>query len=109
MLVAYPVFLSHDAAWRSVPAADKPYVERALAGAAEAFGGTPEAYKRHTRPRLWRRPGQACVTLASPYRGGQGSYQACYARGDGAPQWERATICSFGATPLSDYVWEWIW
>jgi hypothetical protein len=100
---------SHEAAWRRVPAERQAYVDRALAAGAEAFNFTPSDYRRLTRPRLWQRPGRVCVTLASPYRDGAGSYQACYARSDGRLVWERALICSFGAVPLADRVWERIW
>jgi hypothetical protein len=99
---------SHAAAWR-VAAADRPWVERAVRGGAEAFGTSPEEYRAHTRPRVWRVAGQVCVALRSATHDDGGSYVACFAERDGRLVSERALGRGLGAGRLLDAVWAWVW
>ena len=102
-LAAVPVTmrLAQAASWR-VSEQDRPYVDRALGEAVAIFNSTPERYRRYTAPNVYRRPGRTCVALMSVLHNDGGSYSACYDDRSGEIVEERAVICSFGGTPLSD-------
>ncbi|HEV2748467.1 MAG TPA: hypothetical protein VGW34_14370 [Allosphingosinicella sp.] len=111
LLVAAGVFAlryGHAAAWR-VPANQLPWVERTLAVAAAGSGTPRERIRRTTRPRLWHRRGQICVTLATHRADGGGSYQACYDRRNGQLVEEREYGPCLCAEPLTDRLWELVW
>jgi hypothetical protein len=98
----------HDAAWR-VPLQHQPFVEAALAGAVDTFSVSKEEYRRDTRPHVEVRGRETCVTLASRWRHGGGSYMACFDSHDGSKTSESAIGMPFGGTRLTDRVARWIW
>ena len=98
----------HAAAWR-LPADRQLWVERTLAVAAAGSGRTVEEFRRSTRPRLWHRPDQICVTLATHRSDGGGSYQACYDRRNNHLVEEREYGPCLCAEPLTDRLWELVW
>jgi len=53
---------SHAAAWR-LSAEERPYVDRAVAGAARELRTSPEDIRRTTRPFVRRHPDRVCVRL----------------------------------------------
>ena len=118
MLVAAPMVLAsliplsqpfrHAAAWQ-VPAERGPYVDRALTDGAAAFGTTREQYRRITRPRVHQGQHQTCVTLATNFSDGDGSFRGCYDRQTGAFISSRAQGFSFRGGRLWDYVGPWLW
>ena len=99
---------SHAAAWR-VPAEQRQWVERTLAVAAAGSNGNREDVRRTTRPRLWNRPGQTCVTLITHRADGGGSYQACYDRTNGHLVEEREYGPCLCPEPVTDRLWELVW
>lgn len=118
ILVALPILLAsliplsqpyrHAAAWR-VPPEHERYVDRALTGAAAAFGASREEYRRITRPQVNQDQHQTCVTLATHLSDGDGSYRSCYNSQTGAFISERATGYSFRAERLWDRLGSWLW
>lgn len=97
----------HSSAWQ-VAAEHVPSVERALRRGSENFGMSPEAYRRHTRPRIERIGRQTCISLVTHRSDGGGSYIACYDR-HGSMVSERALGVSFGAEAPWDRFGQWVW
>jgi hypothetical protein len=89
----------HEAAWR-VPPGQESYVDRALTGAAAAFGTSREEYRRLTRPRVDQDRRLTCVTLATHRDDGGGSYSGCYDSRTNALISERASGIPFGVEGL---------
>lgn len=111
LLLAATVPLSqpyrHSLAWR-VPAEHRPKVELALRRGAEAFGISPEEYRRHTRPRIERVDGRTRISLVTHRSLGGGSYMADYDT-SGAIASERVVGPACGATNLWDRFGYWLW
>ncbi len=93
--------LVHAARWR-LAADERPYAERALRAGAEEFRETPERYRRLVTPEVVRGRDRVCVTLASRFEDGGGTYQTCYHARTGAVISARAVGASFGTPSLYD-------
>lgn len=99
---------SHAAAWR-LSDEERVWVERTLAAATEMSGTTREELERTTRPRLWNRPGELCVSLLTHRSDGGGSHQACFDRESGHLVEQREYGGCLCAEPLTDPLWALVW
>lgn len=103
---------SHAAAWR-LPAEDRPYVDRAVTGAALEFRTSPEDIRRTTRPFVRQLPDRVCVLLRTSGTWADGSYEACHARRGGRLLSTRSVVSTFGDPSLlrrlEDLFWSLIW
>jgi hypothetical protein len=93
--------LAHSARWR-VPDGQRALVERTVREGAAQFGATPEQYLRLTSPSWTRLADRTCVTLASRFDHGGGTFHACYGNRTGEVLEMRAAAPSFGAQTLGD-------
>jgi hypothetical protein len=111
-LLVFHLRYSHAAAWR-VPAAQRPFVDRAVTAAAADSGRTEQEIRRTTRPFVHRHMDQVCVMLRSSWVWGDGSGEVCADARDGRLVSRRLSGPTFGSPSLwhrfKDRFWAMVW